>query len=85
MWEIVEIAVSEYDPLQNFDLVVAAFRKSVGIYLIENAAIHDAAWLIKMPAAKKYKHSLSDIIDRLGLSIQNCNLINTVEHQTRKQ
>ncbi len=55
------------------------------LYLIENAAIHDAAWLIKMPAAKKYKHSLSEKIDSLGLSIQNCNLINTVEHQTRKQ
>lgn len=55
------------------------------LYLIENASIHDIAWIIKMPAAKKYKRSLSEKQDALGLSIQNCTLINTVEHQTRKQ
>ena len=55
------------------------------LYLIENASIHDVAWLLKMPAAKKYKQSLSEKVSNLGMSIQDCILINSAEHQTRKQ
>lgn len=50
------------------------------LYLIENAAIHDVAWIIDMPTAKVYTPSLSKKI-----SLTNCKLINNVEHQTRKQ
>ena len=50
------------------------------LYLIENAAIHDVAWIIDMPTAKVYTPSLSK-----KFSLTNCKLINNVEHQTRKQ
>lgn len=51
------------------------------LYLIENAAIHDIAWIIDMPAAKKYTPSLSKKIT----NINDCKMVNTSEHQTRKQ
>lgn len=50
------------------------------LYLIENAAIHDLAWIIDMPTAKHYTPSLSK-----KFSLTNCKLVNNVEHQTRKQ
>lgn len=51
------------------------------LYLIENAAIHDIAWIIDMPAAKKYTPSLS----KKSTNINDCKMVNTSEHQTRKQ
>ncbi|MCY6356208.1 GIY-YIG nuclease family protein [Clostridium sp. ZS2-4] len=51
------------------------------LYLIENSAIHDIAWIIDMPAAKKYTPSLSKKIN----NINDCKMVNTTEHQTRKQ
>lgn len=50
------------------------------LYLIENAAIHDVAWIIEMPTAQKYKPSLSK-----KFSLTDCKLVNSVEHQTRRQ
>ena len=55
------------------------------LYLIENASIHDVACILNMPAAKKYKQSLSEKTKGFGISLQDCVIINTAEHQTRKQ
>lgn len=55
------------------------------LYLIENSAIHDLAWIIDMPSAKRYKPSLANVIFSSGNALQTCSLANTVEHQTRKQ
>ena len=53
------------------------------LYLIENSAIHDFAWLLDMPKAKKYTPSLVKKLKEMDIS--SCKLVNTVEHQTRKQ
>ncbi len=53
------------------------------LYLIENAAIHDFAWLLDMPSAQKYTPSLAKITGTANLS--KCRMVNTAEHQTRKQ
>ena len=53
------------------------------LYLIENAAIHDAAWLLDMPNAKKYKPCLVKKLKEVDLN--NCKIVNRLEHQTRKQ
>ena len=53
------------------------------LYLIENAAIHDCAWLFDMPAAQKYTPSLVKKVKTANLSL--CHIVNVVEHQTRKQ
>lgn len=50
------------------------------LYLIENAAIHDIAWILDMPAAETYTPSLSKKFDLRG-----CKVVNRVEHQTRRQ
>jgi len=74
------------DPIRNF----THYRYSVispeyyeFLYLIENAAIHDFAWVLDMPAAKKYTPSLVKKVKTANLS--SCRMVNTVEHQTRKQ
>ena len=74
------------DPIPNF----THYRYSVispeyyeFLYLIENAAIHDFAWLLDMPAAKKYTPSLVKKLKIVDLS--SCHMVNTAEHQTRKQ
>lgn len=74
------------DPIPNF----THYRYSVisgeyyeFLYLIENAAIHDIAWILDMPKAQKLKPSLSGSISDIDLS--KCKLVNTHEHQTRKQ
>ena len=53
------------------------------LYLIENAAIHDFAWVLDMPSAKKYTPSLVKKVKAVDLS--KCRMVNTVEHQTRRQ
>lgn len=50
------------------------------LYLIENMAIHDAAWILNMPSATHFTPSLSRIF-----SLTDCKLVNRVEHQTRTQ
>jgi hypothetical protein len=50
------------------------------LYLIENSAIHDFAWFLDMPKAKKYCPSLAKI-----MKMDTCKMVNTAEHQTRKQ
>lgn len=74
------------DPITNF----THYRYSVispeyyeFLYLIENAAIHDFAWVLDMPAAKKYTPSLVKKVKTANLSL--CRMVNTAEHQTRKQ
>lgn len=74
------------DPIPNF----THYRYSVispeyyeFLYLIENSAIHDFAWLLDMPAAKKYTPSLIRKVKSADLSA--CCMVNTAEHQTRKQ
>ncbi len=72
------------DPIQNF----THYRYSVisgeyyeFLYLIENAAIHDTAWILDMPKAKLYKPSMGTICKNLN----ECEMVNTHEHQTKKQ
>ncbi len=74
------------DPIPNF----THYRYSVisgeyyeFLYLIENAAIHDAAWLLEMPAAKRFKPALVKL--PAGADLNTCKMVNNVEHQTRKQ
>lgn len=47
--------------------------------LIENAAIHDIAWIMDMPKAKTYKPGLSTIAN-----IEKCKMINKIERQTKR-
>lgn len=47
--------------------------------LIENAAIHDVAWILNMPESKRYKKALSTFAD-----INNCIMTNKIERQTKK-
>lgn len=72
------------DPIPNF----THYRYSVisgeyyeFLYLIENAAIHDCAWLLDMPKAQKFTPSLA----KSGYGIDKCKMVNTAEHQTRTQ
>lgn len=74
------------DPIPNF----THYRYSVispeyyeFLYLIENSAIHDLAWILDMPAAKKYTPALVKKEGKIDLS--SCKMVNTAEHQTRKQ
>lgn len=83
---IAQHASNPNDPIQNF----THYRYSVisgeyyeFLYLIENAAIHDAAWLLDMPSAQKYKPSLTKKLKEADLN--HCKMVNRVEHQTRKQ
>lgn len=83
---IIQHAKNPNDPIPNF----THYRYSVispeyyeFLYLIENSAIHDFAWLIDMPAAKKYTPSLVKKEKQINLS--TCRMVNTAEHQTRKQ
>lgn len=74
------------DPIPNFthyrySVISAEYYEF--LYLIENSAIHDFAWLLNMPAAKKYTPSLVKKLKQIDLS--SCNMVNTAEHQTRKQ
>lgn len=55
------------------------------LYLIENAAIHDIAWLIDMPTASNYKPALAKKLSTSKLNLNTCKLVNNLEHQTRKQ
>lgn len=55
------------------------------LYLIENAAIHDCAWILDMPKAQKFTPSLVKKIEDSGKSLNECKMVNTHEHQTRKQ
>lgn len=55
------------------------------LYLIENAAIHDCAWLLNMPRAKKYKLALAEKIKTSGVALNDCKMVNKVEQQTRKE
>ena len=71
------------DPIPNF----THYRYSVispeyyeFLYLIENSAIHDFAWFLDMPKASKYCPSLAKI-----MKMDTCKMVNTAEHQTRKQ
>jgi hypothetical protein len=74
------------DPIPNFthyrySVISPEYREF--LYLIENAAIHDCAWLFDMPAAQKYTPSLVKKVKTANLSL--CHIVNVVEHQTRKQ
>lgn len=55
------------------------------LYLIENAAIHDAAWILNMPKATQFTPSLAEECSKMGISLNDCKMVNTQEHQTRKQ
>lgn len=81
---IFQHTINQEDPIRDF----THYRYSVisgeyyeFLYLIENAAIHDIAWIIDMPAAKKYTPSLSKKINNVSC----LKMVNTAEHQTRKQ
>lgn len=50
------------------------------LYLIENAAIHDCAWLLDMPKATSLKPPLANMSN-----LNECKMVNTAERQTRKQ
>ncbi len=47
--------------------------------LIENAAIHDVAWILNMPKSKRYNKALSTFAD-----INNCLMTNKIERQTNQ-
>ena len=55
------------------------------LYLIENAAIHDAAWILNMPSAQRYTSSLAKIAKEHGHSLNDCIMTNIQEYQTRRQ
>lgn len=55
------------------------------LYLIENAAIHDAAQIVEMTNAKNYTSSLASLVKKTGNSLDECRLVNRVECQTKKQ
>lgn len=55
------------------------------LYLIENAAIHDGAWLLNMPNAKNYTAPLAKEVSKKGKHMEDIYMVNTQEHQTRKQ
>lgn len=55
------------------------------LYLIENAAIHDAAWILNMPKATKFTPSLAEECTKERISLNDCKMVNIQEHQTRKQ
>lgn len=83
---IIQHAKNPNDPIPNF----THYRYSVispeyyeFLYLIENSAIHDFAWLLDMPAAKKYTPSL--VKKEKQINLTSCKMVNTAEHQTRKQ
>lgn len=80
--------ISGNDPIPGF----THYRYSVisseyyeFLYLIENAAIHDAAWILNMPSAAKFTPSLAEDCSKMGISLNSCRMVNTREHQTRKQ
>ena len=83
---IIQHAKNTDDPIKNF----THYRYSAispeyfeFLYLIENSAIHDIAWLLDMPKATKYTPSLVKKEKQINLS--SCKMVNTAEHQTRKQ
>lgn len=76
------------DPIPNF----THYRYSVingeyyeFLYLIENAAIHDGAWLFSMPRAQNYTPSLGEKLASMGKRLDDIIMVNAQEHQTRKQ
>lgn len=76
------------DPIPNF----THYRYSVisgeyyeFLFLIENAAIHDSAWILDMPKATNYTPALAEKCSGKGKSLNDCLMVNTQEHQTRKQ
>lgn len=71
------------DPIPNF----THYRYSVinleylqFLYLIENASIHDCAWLLDMPKANKFTPALSKKIKK---SLNDCKVVNTLERQRK--
>ena len=50
------------------------------LYLIENAGIHDAAWILDMPSAQKFKTALSKNTDK---PLSDCRMVNTHERQRK--
>lgn len=52
------------------------------LFLIENAAIHDAACLVHMPLARNYVFPLAKRFSDVDLN--SCKLRNKIEHQTKK-
>lgn len=80
--------ISGNDPIPEF----THYRYSVisgeyyeFLYLIENAAIHDCAWIIDMPNAQNISPSLTKKIKEKSVGLNECKMVNTLEHQTRKQ
>ena len=55
------------------------------LFLIENAAIHDSAWILNMPKATKYTPALAEKCTSMGKNLNDCRMMNSHEHQTRKQ
>ena len=55
------------------DLFWKQYREAV-------SAIHDFAWFLDMPKASKYCPALAKI-----MKMDTCKMVNTAEHQTRKQ
>jgi len=81
---IIQHTKNPNDPIPNF----THYRYSVVLpeyfeflYLIENAAIHDFAWVLDMPTAREYTPSLVKVVKTANLS--SCRMVNDVEHQTR--
>lgn len=51
------------------------------LYLIENAAIHDLAWILDMPSAQQYRPALCKKTEKI---LNECQIVNTVERQRKK-
>lgn len=54
------------------------------IYLVENAAIHDAAWILEMGKSRRYKLPLAALAKKYGQDISACQMVNSADHQTRR-
>lgn len=52
------------------------------LYLIENACIHDCAWILEMENAQKIKPALSQ---KTKKSLKDCKMVNTLERQRKTE
>lgn len=79
---------AENDPIRGFthyrySLISTEYYDF--LYLIENAAIHDVAWILNMENSKLYKSPLALLSKKKGQNIGTCKMVNIADHQTRKQ
>lgn len=79
------------DSIPNFThyrYTVISYEYYEFLYLIENAAIHDIAWILNMPDAKRCTPSLSEKIKKTidsNIKLEDCTMVNNLEYQTKQQ